>query len=49
MASGLQKGQPLDISVAQKVKILPCDYKSLNTVNTKKEGKIDSELIGECC
>lgn len=35
MAFGLQKGQPLDISIAQKVKIFLCDYKSLETRKTK--------------
>lgn len=54
MAFWLLKGQYLDISVAQKAKILFCDYKSLDTSNTespgstKKEVKIDSTFIAEC-
>lgn len=35
MAFWLQKGQALDISVAQKVQTLLCDYKSLHTRNPK--------------
>lgn len=55
MAFWWQKSQPLDIRVAEKIKILLCDSESLairNTKskkNTKEESKFDSKLIGKSC
>lgn len=40
MTFWLQKGQALDISVAQKVKRLLSDYKCLDTGNSKRTAKV---------